>query len=133
MKIVAIILVFIILAFSNCSPKNNCSKINLDQLYNSWAYESEDDVTGVVSFLPKRQNMRRRRFTQTYEFLKNSSCNFSVLAPNDAHYVSEGSWFLDSKTCKLQVKNPDNIVVSEFIIVHLSEEKLQLRELQIKT
>lgn len=66
------------------------------------------------------------RFRQTFQFNTDKSCEYKVLAPNDAHYTTTGSWAMDTSRV-LTIFDESENQIFEFEIVRLTDNKLVLQ------
>lgn len=66
-------------------------------------------------------------FRQSYSFTKDGRCDYLVLAPNDAHYVEEGSYKLKNDNSLLEIKDKNGELLVSFVIRSLSEDRLVLK------
>jgi len=68
------------------------------------------------------------RFRFTMNLKSDSKCSWLVLAPNDGHYMQEGTWTYNEKTDELKLYNLEGKEIRKFIIEEVGENILKLRK-----
>lgn len=66
-------------------------------------------------------------YRQAFYFDDNDVCRYSVLAPDDGHYMTTGSWKYDEKTNIIKILNSDSEILYEFEVVGVTNNLLKLR------
>jgi len=100
-------------------------------LYKEWIHfrEEDDDPTIAVYRPSDFVSLTPSRFRMKYRFQENGSCSWLSLAPNDAHYMTNG-------TCDYP-ENGGNIItihkasgekLGELIILELNDSILKLKK-----
>ncbi|MDT0689853.1 lipocalin family protein [Salegentibacter sp. F188] len=67
------------------------------------------------------------RYRQMFYFESNNVCEYSVLAPNDAHYTARGTWEYDEDTDILKIYNSGAEEIYEFEVVEVTNDVLTLK------
>ncbi|MEG9327516.1 hypothetical protein V6B16_06190 [Salinimicrobium catena] len=65
-------------------------------------------------------------YRQIFYFDNNNEVEYSVLAANDAHYMTSGTWEYDEETKIIKIYNSDSEKVFEFKIVEQTDQVLKL-------
>lgn len=68
------------------------------------------------------------RYRQVFYFNDNSGCKYSILAPDDGHYMANGRWKFNDKTSMITIFNLDSEIIYELEIVDLTNNILKLKE-----
>jgi len=68
------------------------------------------------------------RYRQIYIFGENNFCQYRVLAPNDDHYLENGSWEYFENKQIIEILNEDHKIIFELEVVELSEDVLKLKK-----
>lgn len=67
------------------------------------------------------------RYRQVFNFGDSNKLEYRVLAANDAHYMTSGSWEIDYETKIIKVYNSDSEKIYEFEIAELTDQVLKLK------
>lgn len=67
------------------------------------------------------------RYRQTFYFESNNMCEYSILAPNDAHYTARGTWEYNEDTDILRIYNSRSEKIYEFEVVEVTSGVLTLK------
>lgn len=67
------------------------------------------------------------RYRQIFYFDDDNICEYSVLAPNDSHYMTSGSWKYIEKTNSIEIFNSDSELIYELQVVKLSTDLLTVK------
>ncbi len=65
-------------------------------------------------------------YRQVFYFGDNNELEYSVLASNDAHYMTRGNWEYNEKTKIIKIYNTQSEKIYEFEIVELTNQVLRL-------
>jgi len=105
--------------------------IDLNALYKEWIHSREEEKDPAIAIYRPSDSVSLppSRFRMKYRFQENGSCSWLTLAPNDAHYMTNG-------TCDYP-ENSGNIItiykasgekVGELIIFELNDSILKLKK-----
>lgn len=117
----------LLLTFAGC--KNEGASTS-DPLFNKcWTNAFEEEGTDNIRiFRPcMTHTFPAARYRNTFTLKENGEVEYSVLAPNDAHTTEAGKWSYDSQTKKLRIMNKENVVVSEYEVLEISEDILKIK------
>lgn len=67
------------------------------------------------------------RYRSRFTLRDDGTCDYLVLAPDDGHFVVEGSWSLNAVRDSLIIVDEDSQVLLEKMIVEVKEDKLILQ------
>ena len=96
-------------------------------LNKTWTHSYEEDVADRLIYRPiDYAQLAPSRYRQVIQLNRNTICNYSVLAPNDAHYMEQGKWTYSESDKKLQLRNATNELKFDFIVVRLESDLLVL-------
>ena len=62
-----------------------------------------------------------------FYFESNNVCEYSVLAPNDAHYTARGTWEYKENTDVLKIYSSGSEKIYEFEVVEVTNDVLTLK------
>ncbi len=121
-------IILICLATTSCEEDSNNTQISL--LKKSWTNSYEESLyeKSFTVYRPSDyMDFPPSRYRQVFNFKEDDICSYSVLAPNDGHYMSDGIWkFYKSKNI-IKIFNKDYDVLYEFKILELTEDILKLK------
>lgn len=126
------VLVFCLLALSvSSSAQTDTMFVGESPLYKCWIDSHEENEKGSKILIYRPCDYYKRftssRFRAKFEFNKNGQCSFLVLAPDDAHYMTTGSWkFIDNQRSILIIKDTAGKIVYQYKIVSVSNDMLKL-------
>lgn len=66
------------------------------------------------------------RYRYRLELKANSLCSWLFLAPNDAHYMINGTWTYDSDTKLLKIFDGSVTTVKQFMVVGVGKDILKM-------
>ena len=121
---------FSILLLTSASCKNETASAPDPLLLKCWtnAFEEEGQDNTRIFRPCATHTFPVARYRNTFTLKENGEVEYSVLAPNDAHYTENGKWSYDSNSKKLRILNKENGVVSEYVVEELSDDLLKLKE-----
>ena len=101
----------------------SCSKekINNRNLKGCWIHSHEENYETYRPCNYKEYPESRFRFT--FDLMKNNKCEYLFLAPDDTHYMEEGTWNLDKENNILELNN------EKYKITHFESDLLMLEKL----
>lgn len=122
---------FIVLIFTSGGCKNESTyDPDLLLLLKCWGNASEEkDQEGIMIFRPcATHTFPPARYRQYFTFKENDTIEYSVLAPNDAHYTLTGKWEYDANSNQLTIWKTEGGTVGVFEVVELGEDVLKVKE-----
>ncbi len=121
-----LILLFFALIISGCNlTDSDQNEINQNDLQKTWVNSWEEQVDSVKIFRPENfMEFPTVRFRAIYKFKSNNNLTYRVLAPNDAHYYSEGKWNLQNEI--LSLYDTDDVIFEKYKIVELKNDILKM-------
>lgn len=108
----------------------SCSQEKMDVaerlIGNTWVQElNSDEIQGIHHFIRDTgQYFAPARYRQTFTFRRNGSCTYRVLAPNDGHYHTEGTWTYAPGTQGLKIFDQQGAEIFHYQILECSETQL---------
>lgn len=127
--IIVLIGLFSLFFCESCASAKENLNPDSDLLLNCWrhAYEEETGPEEKVYRPCDYTNFPPSRYRATYEFLAEGACRYSVLAPNDAHYMESGSWVYLEEEGQVQLFNSSNELVETLDVLGLKADRLTIR------
>ena len=105
--------------------------MDLNALYKEWihSYEEENDPT-IAIYRPKdSRSWPPSRFRGEYRFQENGSCSWLTLAPNDAHYITNGICdYPENGGNVITIHKTSGEKVYELTILELSDSILKIKK-----
>lgn len=100
-------------------------------LLNCWthSYEEENNTEEKIYRPCDFREFGPSRYRSTYIFEEDNSCQYLVLATNDAHFFQTATWELDEQTQVIVIKGANNEVIQEIEVIELAEDQLRIRYL----
>lgn len=102
-------------------------------LINCWTNSYEENAADAVDIEVYRpcnfKEFPPSRFRMKFDLQKNNVCEYSVLAPNDAHKTSTGTWEYQTNSATLLIKDENDTVVHKFKVMEAQADKLLLKVL----
>lgn len=108
----------------------SCSQEKMDVperlIGNTWVQElNSNEIEGIQHFSRDTgQYFAPARYRQTFTFRTGGSCTYRVLAPNDGHYLTEGTWTYTPGAQELKIFDQQGAEVFHFQILECSESQL---------
>lgn len=102
--------------------------IDTSKLLQSWTRSFEEETPDSPQiFRPSDyKTFPLARFRNVFHFKPNGKCDFWVLAPNDAHYFTTGTWsFLENKNL-LVIEDKSLDIVYRYKVIRISENLLEM-------
>jgi len=129
MKTIKYIFLILIIAggSSSCENEDELSIESLEEspLIGCWtnSYEEGDGVyRGCQS-----QSFPASRFRQVFEFRADFTCDYLVLASNDAHYFQEGRWNFNEERKEVSIMDLEGNALMSFVIIDANQESITIR------
>lgn len=119
---------FLSLFFISCEKDSNplTPEIDSADLYKSWtnSREEQDINTNILIYRPSDyKEFPASWYREVLIFSKDKTCNYLVLAANDAHYFKKGKWSLiDSKENIVAIFDSAGTVYKKFHIKELEQD-----------
>ena|SRR3989338_2663901 len=121
----SVIFLFLIVTFFQKTPDSSAAPENLQYLYQSWfhSYEEQESCAEPVEiYRPEGfKEFPPSRFRMNYIFKEDGSCQWLVLHPADAHYLTSGTW---------EVSRDDDQIVLIYDQQHNLHHSLRIIEMQ---
>ncbi len=132
-SIKSLILISFICIFLCCSTNDpDQNEIDMSYFYKTWINSFEEQST-TKRFIYRPEGFKIFQpswFRMKYIFNEDNSCNWLVLAPDDAHYLQSGTW-ISSRYNKNSVLIHDTAGILQedlsFVIVNLKESLLEIK------
>ncbi len=112
----------------NIDPTNsdiadtNHYTINIDELTQAWTHSYEEDDSTATIFRPSNSmEFPVSRYRQVYNFGTDSTCQYIVLAGNDAHGYQTGTWTYAETSKILSISDKYGDALRQFEIVELTD------------
>ena len=94
------------------------------------SYEEENNTEDKIFRSCDFREFGPSRYRSTYIFEEDNSCQYLVLANNDAHFFQTATWELDEQTQVIVIKGANNEVIQEIEVIELAEDRLKIRYLR---
>ncbi len=109
----------------SCEKEKEKSKLSL--LKKTWihSYEEGYDVYRPSDY----KKFPDSRFRGVFDFRNNNECSYLVLAPNDGHYMEEGTWKFDEKNNALTIRTKQSKILYNFQVLEVTENILRIENL----
>ncbi len=122
-KLIYTFILLIGLTTVSCEKEKDKSKLYL--LKRTWVHSYEE---GYDIYRPSDyKKFPPSWFRQTFGLRDGYKCSYLVSAPNDGHYMEEGTWRFDEKKNILTILNRGLEVVTCFEILELKEDILKVK------
>ncbi|HET8859479.1 MAG TPA: hypothetical protein VFM92_06085 [Marivirga sp.] len=119
---------FILFLFLFSILTSACNEVGNDSLKKCWVFSEISN--GFHIYYPcGDERIQVSRFNPSYNFLDNNKCEYLVLSPNDAHFLTDGFYNFDPETSILTVESSDNELVAKLKIISLSSTEMRVRDL----
>lgn len=118
------------LLISSCEKEKETVNQPNSLLMKSWTHSYEENTEQDIEIYRPSDYLEfpMSWYRQIYIFGENNFCQYRVLAPNDAHYMKNGSWeYLENKQI-IDIFNEDHEIIFELEVVELSEDILKLKK-----
>lgn len=119
---------FVVLIVSLSLSKMGCESENVNdrgKLMKSWTRSYEEETAGMMMFRPSDfKEFAPSRYRQVIQFENNNKCVYSVLAPNDAHFMAAGTWYFNETEKNIEIRNAENEILYDYKVVILEKNKL---------
>lgn len=118
-----------LLFFSSCTTKSIENSNTL--LFNCWteSYEENDGNESIIYRSCDYKIYAPNRYRNSFTLREDLSCKYWVLAPNDGHYFTEGTWELNDSADVVTLFSSEDKVLAKFKIVKIEENLLSLKRL----
>lgn len=117
------------ICFIGCvKAKESTEPIQIQLIEKSWtsSYE-ENSIDSINIYRPSDYKVfPNSMFRQIFIFHAHDSCEYLVLAANDAHYMQTGIWNYNSNTKVLVILDQQSTVKYEFKIIELNHDLLKI-------
>jgi hypothetical protein len=127
---------FAIFCIFSCSSSTDPEEDMIDMKYfsGSWlnSYEEEDTNTNFIYRPENYKSFPSSWFRMKYVFNEDNSCQWLVLAGNDAHYLKSGTWTQSRYNNNSIIIHDSAGVLQEnksFVIVRLEENLLEFKRI----
>lgn len=128
MKKLIFIALIITFALMNTSCLEDENIIEVSLLEKSWSQSYEENTSEFNIYRPSYStDFPQSRYRQVLNIKENNTCDYLVLAPNDAHYFKNGSWEYDEKTNILKIFTDNFDVLYVFKVIELKHDFLKLK------
>jgi hypothetical protein len=117
-----------ILLGTSCEKNEDATRMPL--LEKSWtqSYEESTSESFEVYRPSDYQVFPVSRYRQVFNFKDNHVCAYRVLAPNDGHYMENGSWTYNAVTHRIKIFSPNFSLLYAFEVVELQDNMLKLKQ-----
>jgi hypothetical protein len=126
-------LFFFILAITcnQCVAQKASSTLDISSLYNCWT-DSREETSLDSSFSIFRpcdfKSFPASRFRFRIEFKENGECSWLNLAPNDAHYMVQGTWSYDKEKRIITVKDQSGNVFATYKPISIAGDIMKVEK-----
>ncbi len=126
------VLFVLLVITTSCQKKNDIDTIQPALFKNTWIESYEENPSHDIRIYrpDDYKEFPPARFRQVFDFKTHNDCHYLVLAPNDAHYMTEGVWTYENSNRVLTILNPDSEVAHRFEVIELKEDLLKLKRIQ---
>lgn len=124
MNFKCIVLWAVLLSCLSCNKKE-VQETQFDFLFqNTWVHVVED-ISEFEVFKNKQSHVFQPTwFRFEFTLKKGGTCDYLVLAPNDAHYFTTGKWRFIQQDLNLQILDLQGNIIHNFRIEDLDSETL---------
>ena len=135
METVKYLILLILITLGSCKEETNpvVSQIDYGQLAKSWtnSYEEEGINNSLKIFRPSNyKKYTLSHYREEFMFSNDSTCNYLVLDPADAHYFKTGKWsFIDRAKNIVTIIDTSGVVYKTMQIVELKQDLLTIVDL----
>lgn len=119
------------LSLINCTPPQKLTVVN-EFLDICWTHSQEEDEQDRSKTTFRKCDFKEfgvSRFRFQFQLMDDQKCKFLSLAPNDAHFMTEGSWTFDDMSRTLTINSIDGKVVFSKILEKIEKDKLVFKNL----
>lgn len=118
------------LLISSCEKEKETVNQPNSLLMKSWTHSYEENTEKDIEIYRPSDYLEfpMSWYRQIYIFGENNFCQYRVLAPNDAHYMKNGSWEYFENKQIINIFNEDHEIIFELKVVELSEDVLKLKK-----
>lgn len=127
----SLLILAITVMMNSCTEDNQLEIVAVfnTSLLNCWthSYEEENNTEEKIYRLCDFREFGPSRYRSTYIFKEDNSCQYLVLAPNDAHYFQTGRWEWIEATQIIVIKGINNEIIQEVEVIEMEEDRLKVR------
>ena len=121
----------ILLAFSfSFKQKNSFSKNDIIGCWTSSIEEANPNSNESVFRPCDFKIFPPRRYRYRIELNDNDNCSWLVLAPNDGHYMTDGTWSYNKETQTICIFDLSMKVINKFKIIELKKDIMKTQNLE---
>ena len=127
-KLIFFVTLVFTMSFFSCEDNTELMTTLPDSLIDRvWIHAHEDDKNTLAVYRPADViTLPISRYRQTFLFNADQTCDYSVLAPNDAHYGEKGYWNFDMGV--VSIFNDDDQLQFRLEIVEANSQVLKIRK-----
>jgi len=125
-----LISMFFCLGISSCISNKTKVENSNSLLVNCWTHSYEDNTDDKETYLLcDAKDFPPSRFRASFTLANDGSCTYKTLAPNDAHFQSDGTWTYDQESKQLVIKGSDGTIANTYVVELLESDRLLVKNL----
>ena len=105
-------------------------KINNSQLLGCWLNSKEENTQGENLFIYRPCDYKKfppSRFRFKFVLKSDLKCSWLVLAPNDGHFMEDGTWTFNEESNELKFYDLKGKIAFRFIITAFGDNILKIK------
>jgi hypothetical protein len=122
--------ILIFLASLSICSFGQVDSISQSELLGCWTDSREENTqnSNVAIFRPcDFKSFPSSRFRFRMDLKDNNICSWLYLAPDDGHYMKDGTWTFDSITMTLKVFNANAEEIESFVVIATNKDILKIK------